>query len=332
MKLSSFAAIALIAGTVLATPACAEPTEINFGVISTEASAALKQLWTPVLTDLESKTGLKVKPFFASDYAGVIEAMRFNKVQVAYYGNKSAMEAVDRADGEIFAQGVQANGQAGYYSILITHKDSDIHSVDDLLKNPGKYNFANGDPNSTSGFLVPSYYIFAQNHVEPKTLFKRVVAGSHETNIMAVLNKQVDVATNNTNDLEKVSRELGERAKDIRIVWTSPLIPADPLVWRKDLPDDVKAKLATFFTTYGKTGSDADQARERKNLEALTFRPPMTSCCRSASWRSSGPGPRSRPMTACRPPTRPPNWPRSMPPCMICRANPPRPAESSPNG
>jgi phosphonate transport system substrate-binding protein len=190
---------------------------------------------------------------------------------VAYYGNKSAMEAVDRADGEIFAQAIQANGQPGYYSLLITHKDTDIHSLDDVLKNPGKYNFANGDPNSTSGFLVPGYYVFALNHIDPKTHFKRMVTGSHETNIMAVLNKQVDLATNNTNDLEKVSRQLGDRVNDIRIVWTSPLIPADPMVWRKDLPADIKAKISGFLLGYARTGSAADQARERKNLEALTF-------------------------------------------------------------
>jgi phosphonate transport system substrate-binding protein len=255
----------------LSSPARAAPTEITFGIISTESSMALKQQWAPIFADMESRTGLKVTPFFASDYAGIIEGMRFNKVQVAYFGNKSAMEAVDRADGEIFAQTIQANGKPGYYSLLITHKDTDIHSLDDVLKNPGKYNFANGDPNSTSGFLVPSYYVFAQNHIDPKTHFKRMVTGSHETNIMAVLNKQVDLATNNTNDMEKVSRQLGERANDIRIVWTSPLIPADPLVWRKDLPADVKAKVSAFFLGYARTGSVADQERERKNLETLTF-------------------------------------------------------------
>jgi phosphonate transport system substrate-binding protein len=197
--------------------------------------------------------------------------MRFNKVQVAYFGNKSAMEAVDRADGEIFAQAIQDNGKPGYFSLLIAHKDSDIHNLDDVLKNPGKYNFANGDPNSTSGFLVPSYYVFAQNHIDPKTHFKRVVTGSHETNIMAVLNKQVDLATNNTNDLEKVSRMLGERAHDIRVVWTSPLIPADPLVWRKDISDETKSKVSSFFYNYAKTGSAADQEREHQNLVTLTF-------------------------------------------------------------
>ena len=51
-----------------------------------------------------------IKSFYAPDYAGVIEAMRFNKVQVAWYGNKAAMEAVDRSNGEVFAQVMYADG------------------------------------------------------------------------------------------------------------------------------------------------------------------------------------------------------------------------------
>ena len=78
--------------------------EINFGIISTESSTNLKENWQPLIEDMQKRTGLKINAFFAPDYAGIIEAMRFNKVQVAWHGNKSAMEAVDRAGGEVFAQ------------------------------------------------------------------------------------------------------------------------------------------------------------------------------------------------------------------------------------
>jgi len=57
--------------------------DINFGIISTESSQNLKSDWQPLLDDMAKQTGLKVKAFFASDYAGIIEGMRFNKVQVA---------------------------------------------------------------------------------------------------------------------------------------------------------------------------------------------------------------------------------------------------------
>ena len=228
--------------------------ELNFGIISTESSQNLKSDWQPILDDMAKKTGMKVNAFFASDYAGIIEGMRFNKVHVAWFGNKSAMEAVDRANGEVFAQMVNSDGTQGYYSHLIVHKDSPLKSLDDMLKQGKNLSFGNGDPNSTSGFLVPSYYVFAQNKIDAKTFFKLSRSANHETNALAVINKQVDVATNNSENLDKLKDRLPEKFNDIRILWTSPLIPLDPLVIRKDLPEATKAKVRDFFFTYGKGG------------------------------------------------------------------------------
>ena len=227
--------------------------DINFGIISTESSQNLKADWQPLLDDMAKQTGFKVNAFFAPDYAGVIEAMRFNKVHVAWYGNKSAMEAVDRASGEVFAQMVNADGSEGYYSHLIVHKDSPIKSIDDVLKNGKSYSFGNGDPNSTSGFVVPSFYVFAKNKVDPRTHFKIVRSANHETNALAVANQQVDIATNNSENLDKIAQKFPEKRKDIRVIWTSPLIALDPLVMRKDLPEATKAKIKNFLFTYGKT-------------------------------------------------------------------------------
>lgn len=249
--ISSFA----VAAAVAATPALAQDLkEITFGIISTESSQNLKTDWQPLLDDMAKKTGYKVNAFFAPDYAGIIEGMRFNKVHVAWYGNKSAMEAVDRASGEVFAQMVNADGAQGYYSHLIVHKDSPIKTLDDVLKNSKNLSFGNGDPNSTSGFLVPSYYVFAQNKVDAKSAFKIVRSANHETNALAVANKQVDVATNNSENLDKIKERMPEKFKDIRVVWTSPLIPLDPLVMRKDLPEATKQKLKDFLYNYGKGG------------------------------------------------------------------------------
>ncbi len=226
--------------------------EIVFGIISTESSQNLKQDWEPILEGMATATGLKVKAFFAPDYAGIIEGMRFNKVHLAWFGNKSAIEAVDRANGEVFAQMVNADGTQGYYSQLIVHKDSPIKSLDDVLKGGKNYTFSNGDPNSTSGFLVPSYYVFAQNNIDAKTHFRVTRSANHETNALAVANKQVDLATNNSENLDKIKDRFPEKFNDLRVVWSSPLIPLDPLVMRKDLPEATKAKVKNFFYTYGK--------------------------------------------------------------------------------
>lgn len=267
-------AAALLAGTVLSGTAHAQLKEINFGIISTESSSNLKTIWEPFLADMEKQTGKKINAFFAPDYAGVIEGMRFNKVQIAWYGNASAIQAVDRAEGEVFVQTTAKDGSPGYWSLLLVHKDSPLNSLQDLISAPGKYTFGNGDPNSTSGFLVPSFYVFGQNNLDPRKHFTRSVTGSHEVNALAVANKQVDVATNNTENLERLQKTQPAKAAELKSIWKSPLIPSDPIVWRKDLNDADKKTLKTFFMSYGTQmpGKSADQlARETKVLTDLQW-------------------------------------------------------------
>lgn len=267
----TIAAIAML-GAALGVTAKANAAEtLNFGIISTESSTNLKTVWDPFLADMAKQTGYDVKPFFASDYAGIIEAMRFKQVDIAWYGNKSAMEAVDRANGQIFVQTVAADGSAGYYAHLIVPSDSPLNSLEDLLKHGGKdLIFGNGDPNSTSGFLVPGYYVFALNHIDPKTYFKQVLNAGHEANALAVANHQVDVATNNSENLARLKVTKPEALDKIKVIWSSPIIPSDPIVWRKDLSDDDKTKLKAFFLGYGteRAGFTAEQVAAEKAILA----------------------------------------------------------------
>jgi phosphonate transport system substrate-binding protein len=245
--------------------AFAQAKELNFGIISTESSANLKTAWQPFLEDMQKATGYKINAFFAPDYAGVIEGMRFNKVQVAWMGNKSGMEAIDRANGEIFAKVVQSDGTEGYYTNMVVHKDSPIQSLDDVLKQRQNLVLAFGEPNSTSGNLVPSFYAFGPSKVDPMKDFKRTLRANHETNMLAVINKQADVATVASDGVERMKIKMPEKHALLRIVWKSPLIPSDPLLWRKDLDADAKKKVRDFVLGYGK------DAREKEVLRTLTW-------------------------------------------------------------
>jgi phosphonate transport system substrate-binding protein len=269
--------VAAVAGTlataVFAGTAQADSKTLNFGIISTEASSNLKEAWEPFLKAMSDQTGLKVKGFYASDYAGVIEGMRFKKVDVAWFGNKSAMEAVDRSGGEIFAQTVDSEGNPGYWSLILVNKDSPYEKLQDILKCDHTLNFGIGDPNSTSGFLVPTTYIFAANNIDPKECFKTVRNANHQANAMAVANKQVDAASNNTENLRRIEKSNPEAFKKIKVIWKSPLIPSDPIVWRKDLDDAMKAKVYTFIMTYGRQGAPAEITEARKVLSALQWAP-----------------------------------------------------------
>ncbi len=265
--LKKLLALAIFSITPLAWTQGVQAQEINFGLISTESSQNLKQNWLPLFADLERQTGIKAKPFFASDYAGIIEGMRFKKVQAAWLGNKSAMEAVDRSGAEVFAQQVAADGSLGYYSHLVVHRDSPLSSVEDVLKNGKSLSFGNGDPNSTSGFLVPGFYVFAKNNVDAKKLFRVSRAANHETNLLTVAMKQVDVATANSEALERLEIVQPEKFKAIKVIWTSPLIPSDPILMLKDLPEATKQKLKDFFYGYGKT--DAKEKEILMNIGKL---------------------------------------------------------------
>ncbi|MEM7222532.1 MAG: phosphonate ABC transporter substrate-binding protein [Pseudomonadota bacterium] len=269
MLLAAAASVGLSAAVAQAGDA----KEVNFGIISTESTQNLKSTWLPFLEAMEENTGLKVNAFFAPDYAGIIEGMRFDKVHVAWFGNKSAMEAVDRAGGQIFAQTVDVDGNPGYWSLLITHKDSGINNLDDVLACTKELNFGIGDPNSTSGFLVPTTFIFAANDVDPKDCFKTVRNANHETNAMAVANKQVHIAANNTENIRRLAETNPDAYANIKEIWRSPLIPSDPLVWREDLDQDLKDKIYTFVMTYGRLGTPEEVAQARQVLAALQWAP-----------------------------------------------------------
>ena len=87
---------------------------------------------------------------------------------------------------------------------------------------------------------------------------------------LAVAHKQVDVATNNTENLDRLKQTAPEKFKDLKVIWKSPLIPGDPIVWRKNLSDATKDKIYDFFMTYGKT---PEEAAVLKGLTWAPFRP-----------------------------------------------------------
>lgn len=255
----------MVCGSALA--ANEMPKQLNFGIIATESTTTLEDSFGPFVKEMEKALGVPVKMFFASDYAGIIEGMRFKKVDLGWFGNKSAIQAVDRANGEVFAQTIKDTGERGYYSLLITNKDSGLNSLEDVLKCDGSKTFGNGDPNSTSGFAIPGYYVWALNNKTPQECFKRVVSSNHQGNAIAVATGKVDVATNNTETLyDRIPKTNPEMAGKIKEIWRSPLIPSDPMVWRKDLSEELKQKILYFFIQFGRFGSPEKVKKEREIL------------------------------------------------------------------
>lgn len=247
----------------------AAPTELTFSILSAENQTSMEPLWAPLLADMSDQIGVKVKPFFATNYTSLVEAMRFKQVQMGWFSAAPALQAVRRADAEVLGRVVDAGGDATYKSVLIVKKGSGI-TLDKVLKCDKTLNFGLGDTQSTSGTLAPMAYLFTPKNIEPNKCFKSVRSASHQANTFSVANGVLDVATNNTVGLVFFKRQSPEMAAKIEVIWTSPPLPESSIVVRKDLDPALKEKIRQFFLTYG-VGDTPRAAEQREVLKGLAY-------------------------------------------------------------
>jgi phosphonate transport system substrate-binding protein len=232
------------------------PKELTFALLSTESAPEVGRRWTPILEQLSKDLGIPIKQVASTDYRGSIEALKFNKAQIGQLGPKGYIEASNNnyANVEPVVQLQHTNGSLGYRSCLIVHADADLFSPEDIA---GK-TFAFNDPNSTSGYLVPMTFFLTEMDIEPKAFFSKLTfSGSHEASILAVANKKVDVASTNLPDIQQMTMEGKIPRGAVRVIWVSKLIPNDPIVVRKDLPDNLKQAIQQSFTAMEATNPGA---------------------------------------------------------------------------
>jgi phosphonate transport system substrate-binding protein len=267
---------------VLALAACGKPAPkadasntLTFSIVSTEATQTQMQEWGPFLKDMQTATGLTVKPFFGSNYSALIEAMRFKQSDLGWFTNQSGLEAVRRAGGEVFARTTHPNGHDGYQGVIIVKKGSGI-TLDKLLKCGQTMDFGMGDAKSTSGTLAPNTYLFGPKGIDPVKCFKTVRSASAEANLYAVGTGVLPAATDNTRSMDRLAvidtPEARKVMAALQVIWTSPTIPEDPMVWRADLDPAVKKKISDFIFAYG-VGDTDEAKRQRAVLERIQTGP-----------------------------------------------------------
>jgi phosphonate transport system substrate-binding protein len=271
--------VALAAATALA--ACGQPAQENqrqevvFSILSAESQASAEKDWKPFLDDMSKAIGRPVKAFYGSNYTALIEAMRFKQTDLGWFTNQSGLEAVRRANGEVFARSVNPSGIDGYEAVIIVKKGSGL-TLDKILKCDKTLSFGMGDPKSTSGTLAPMTYLFAPRHIEPAACFRTVRSANHETNLFSVAGGLQDAATNNTASMDRLKLLNTETAKttlaNVEIVWRSPRIPEDPLIVRKDFDPKLRKQITDFIFAYG-VGDTPEAARQRKVLEQIQTKP-----------------------------------------------------------
>jgi len=238
-----FRPLALCLSLISASSAfAAQP--LTVGLIPAEDSQAMLENSKKVIDSLQEQLGMPVKPFIATDYNGIIEALRSKKLDVAYLGPFSYVLATSVANVEAFSVAeTKKTGKSSYKSLIIVRKDSGIETVPQLKG----HTMAFVDPSSASGHLFPTAGLQKQG-IEPSKYFSRVIfSGSHDASILAVANKKVDAAAVADRIFAAAVAKGVIKQADFNIVWTSPDIPESPMVWRKDLDPELKKKIATAF-------------------------------------------------------------------------------------
>jgi phosphonate transport system substrate-binding protein len=261
------AILALGACNKPAPPNVTPPRELTFSIVSTEATQTQMQEWGPFLKDMQAATGLTVKPFFGSNYSALVEAMKFKQSDLGWFTNQSGLEAVRRAGGEVFARTTHPNGHDGYQGVIIVRKGSGV-TLDKLLACGKTMDFGMGDAKSTSGTLAPNTYLFGPRGIDPTTCFKTIRSASAEANLYAVGSGVLPAATDNTRSMDRLAAIGTDQSKktlgSLQVIWTSPTIPEDPMIWRADLDPATKARISKFFFSYGV--GDTDEARRQRAI------------------------------------------------------------------
>lgn len=265
---------ALVAGAPLAGAQAQDRRDgqrqaLTFSVLSAEGQASSGPLWQPLLDDLQEAVGVPVTTRFGSNYNVLIEAMRFDQTQVGWFSALPAVQAIDRAEGEVIARTVDIEGRDSYTSTLIVRQGSGI-TLDRVLACDQTLTFGLGDAQSTSGTLAPMTFLFSPRDISPTSCFSAVRSANHQANSFAIAAGVLDVATSNSVNTVFLERNNPEIAGQIETIWESPPIPESGIVIRRDLDPALKTRIRDFFLGYGK-GVGPEAERQRRVLAGLNY-------------------------------------------------------------
>jgi phosphonate transport system substrate-binding protein len=221
---------------------------LRVGFVPAEDAQQVMQNAQPIVDILQKELGMEIQPFVAADYTGVVEALRVNKLDVAFLTPASYVLARNEANVKVVLKS-ERKGIASYYAVIITIADSGIQRLEDLR---GK-TFAFGDALSTTGNIFPRK-MFKERGIDPVRDFKQILySGGHDATVLAVLNGKVDAGATyaNSPDSEDTAwmRYLKnpEDVKKIRAIAFSEPIPADNLVINGNLDEAIAKKVEEIF-------------------------------------------------------------------------------------
>tara|TARA_B100001750_G_scaffold62797_1_gene49936 strand:- start:236 stop:1096 length:861 start_codon:yes stop_codon:yes gene_type:complete len=243
--------------TILFTFTNAQAESKKFNMVFVPASEKGDESdYAGLIKIVEDITKFEINTIKVTDYNAAVEAMRAGRADIAWYGGKTYIKAVEIADAEAFAAGVRPGEKdAGYYAYFVVKKDSKIKKFSDVK---GKVLSLNSI-GSTSGDLIPQVELAKINlSTTNEDDFKNVFyAGSHDACLLAVLNNKADVCGMSSRNYEARLADNTFKKEQVRIIHKSDRVPPPPLAYSKRIPieDRIKIKNAVLEAhKHGKIG------------------------------------------------------------------------------
>lgn len=258
--LKATAAVILAATSLLPSAVLAQQV-FRVTAIPDEAPTELVRKFEPLGRYLGEKIGMKVEFVPTTDYAATVEALIGKKVDLAWFGGFTFVQANQRSKGMVTPL-VQREEDRHFRSVFIAGADSGIASLEGIRGRT----FTFGAPSSTSGSLMPRYYLLKAG-IDPELDFRRVAfSGAHDATALAVAGGKVDAGALNISVWEKLVADRKVDATKLKVVFTTP--PYYDYNWsvRSDMDPALKKKLFDAFvalspdTAEGRTILDLQRA------------------------------------------------------------------------
>lgn len=248
-----------VAGLAALSMASAQAqTVLRVTAIPDESPTELARKFAPLGKYLEKELGVKVEWTPVTDYAAAVEAVVNKKIDLAWFGGFTFVQANVRSGGKIVPL-VQREEDEKFRSVFITEASSKINKLEDLKGHTLSF----GSASSTSGHLMPRSFLLAAK-INPETDLKRIsFSGAHDATVAAVAGGKVDAGALNISVWEKLVSEKKVDPKEIRVFYITPAYYDYNWSVHADMPAAMQEKLKQAFLKLN------DSTTEGKEILAL---------------------------------------------------------------
>ena len=225
------------------------PEKITIGAIPTQNQGDMKGAMDKLGEHLSNELGTEVVMTVYPDYNGVVEAMNYGQVDMAYFGPLTYIIANERGGAEAIMT-LLVNGEPYYYSYMVAHVDSPLNSLDDVLADVENLQFAFGDVNSTSGSLIPTLALKDAGVFRSQfdTDFKEIFyTGGHDAAALSVQNKTVEVGAVDSALFDIMVNNGVIDGDQFKIIWKSEPLFQYPWAVKKGTSDELKEAFQNAF-------------------------------------------------------------------------------------